>query len=146
MECFKLLCVGTLFDRTTLPKTTTTEVHNENRNLNLKNQCIFWLTISFFQGSQPCCLVWEGHQQHVELQQQLQQHFTEENVKSSQPLGGTWTPDIYDHGSKSIWVHWSMVYVFKQSMIYFLVRTVPRQLIIETWHHKSHHATPWWPV
>ena len=50
------------------------------------------LTISIFQGSQPCRLVWEGHQQHVELQQ-LHQYFTKDYVKSShRPLGGNMDP------------------------------------------------------
>ena len=45
------------------------------------------LTVSLFQGSQPRRLVWEGYQQHVELQQ-LHQDFTKELT----PLGGIWDP------------------------------------------------------
>ena len=49
-------------------------------------------------------MVWKGYQQHVELRQ-LQESFTKENVKSSHPLGGKLTPDIYDHGSMSLLIH-----------------------------------------
>ena len=106
--------------------------HNANPNPNQENQCIpvstSMLTISIFQGSQPCRLVWEGHQQHVELQQ-LHQYFTKDYVKSSHPPlgGGIWTPDIYDHGSLSLLIHGLCI----QAIYDPLPCALPGQLIID---------------
>ena len=55
------------------------------------------------------------------------EYFTREYVKSSQPWGGIWTPDIYDHGSLSLLIHGLCI----QAIYDPLPCALPGQLIID---------------